>query len=127
METFENKQQTKEEMFSAVEQEASGIKRRLGAFGRRIKRVDLQGTIASHPFAAVGIAAGVGALLGLARPMPRRGRISGAMMALLGTVGYRLVREAAMVRLGEYAKGLLSKDEPGMSANVPQSGMQTTY
>ena len=85
METFENKQQTKEEMFSAVEQETSGIKRRLGAFGRRIKRVDLQGTIASHPFAAVGIAAGVGALLGLARPMPRRGRISGAMMALLGT------------------------------------------
>jgi len=125
METFETKQPTGDEMFT-VEREASGIKQRLGAFGRRIKRVDLRGTIVSHPFAAVGIAAGVGALVGLARPMPKRGPISGAMMALLSTIGFRIVREAAMVRLGQYARGVLSKDdEPGMQANVPQAG--TTY
>jgi len=125
METFETKP-TKDEMFSPVEPATSGIKQRLGAFGRRIKRVDLRGTIVSHPFAAVGIASGVGALIGLARPMPKRGPVSGLMMAMLSTIGFRLVREAAMVRLGQYARGLLSKDEqPGMQANVPQAG--TTY
>jgi hypothetical protein len=58
--------------------------------------------------------------------MPKRGPISGAMMALMSTIGFKLVREAAMVRLGQYARGLLSKDEPGMEANVPQAGTQTT-
>ena len=127
METFENKPQPGE-MFTPAEQEATGIKQRLGAFGRRIKRIDLQGTIASHPFAAIGIAAGVGALVGLARPMPKRGRVSGAMMALLGTIGFRLVREAAMVQLGQYAKGMFAKNQQpeGMQANVPQAGTQST-
>jgi hypothetical protein len=76
---------------------------------------------------AVGIAASVGALVGLARPMPRRGPISGAMMALLSTIGFRLAREAAMIRLGNYAKGLINKDQ-GEQANVPQSGLgQSAY
>ena len=126
METFENKTPATEGRFEAIEQEASGIKQKLGNIGRRIKRIDLRSTIVDHPFAAVGIATGVGALIGLARPMPQRGRVSGAMMALLGTVGFRLLREAAMVQLGQYAKGLLSKDEQGLQANVPQAG-QTAY
>ena len=74
-----------------------------------------------------------GALIGLARPMPKRGRVSGAAVALLSTIGFRLMREAAMVQLGQYAKGLLSKDQQGMQgmgmrgteANVPQSGVST--
>jgi hypothetical protein len=129
METFENKTR-KEEMFEAVEEKASGIKQKLGNFGRRIKRVDMRATIVDHPFAAIGIAAGVGALIGLARPMPRRGPISGAMMALVSAIGFRLVREAAMVQLGQYARDLLSKDReqtPGMQANVPQAGTTPAY
>jgi hypothetical protein len=125
METFEN-QSKKDQVFERVEEEVSGIKQKLGSFGRRIKRMDLRSQIVDHPFAAVGIAAGVGAIIGLARPMPRRGPISGAMMALLSTIGFRLVREAAMVQLGSYAKGLLSKDPQGMKSNVPQAG-QTAY
>ncbi|HEY5924646.1 MAG TPA: hypothetical protein VIV11_23365 [Kofleriaceae bacterium] len=126
METFENKTPATDSRFETIEPEVSGIKKKLGNIGRRIKRIDLRSTIADHPFAAVGVAAGVGALIGLARPMPQRGRVSGAMMALLSTIGFRIVREAAMVQLGHYAKGLLSKDEPGMQANVPQAG-QPTY
>lgn len=127
METFENKNQATDDRFAAIENEVSGIKQKLGNFGRRIKRIDLRATITEHPFAAVGIAAGVGALVGLARPMPKRGPISGAMMALVSTIGFRLAREAAMVQLGQYAKGLLSKnDQQGMQANVPQAG-QSAY
>jgi hypothetical protein len=122
METFENKEHEKTGFAGAVEEKMSGVKQRLGAFGRRIKRVDLRSQIVDHPFMAVGIAAGVGALVGLARPMPKRGPISGAMMAVLSTIGFRLAREAAMVRLGQYAKGLLNKEQ-GQQANVPQSGM----
>jgi hypothetical protein len=130
METLENKSQTEAGFAAKIEDEAQSIKQRLGALGRRIKRVDLRSQIVDHPFMAVGIAAGVGALIGLARPMPKRGRVSGAAMALLSTIGFRLAREAAMVQLGQYAKGLLSKDQqgtmPGMQgtqANVPQSGV----
>ncbi|HEY5950432.1 MAG TPA: DUF883 C-terminal domain-containing protein [Kofleriaceae bacterium] len=125
METFENKSK-REEMFTAIEDEASGIKQRLGNLGRRIKRIDLRSQIDTHPLTALGIAAGVGALIGLARPMPKRGPISGAMMAIFSTLGFRLLREAAMVQLGQYAKGVLSKDQTGMESNVPQAG-QTAY
>jgi hypothetical protein len=126
METFENKSPNDPGFAGTIQDEASGIKQRLGQLGRRIKRVDLRSQIMDHPFPAVGIALGVGALIGLARPMPKRGRVSGAMMALLSTIGFRLVREAAMVQLAQYAKGMLSKDQQGMQANVPQSGV-TTY
>jgi hypothetical protein len=123
METFENKTKNDTGFAATVDEEVSGIKQRLGQIGRRIKRVDLRSQIVDHPFPAVGIALGVGALIGLARPMPKRGRVSGAAMALLSTIGFRLVREAAMVQLAQYAKGLLSKDEMGTQANVPQSGV----
>jgi hypothetical protein len=128
METFEN-QSKQEQVFERVEEEVSSFKQKLGNFGRRIKRVDLRSQIVGHPFAAVGIAAGVGALIGLARPMPKRGPIAGLMMGLLSTIGFRLAREAAMVQLGAYAKGLMAKNEQGqrgMESNVPQSG-QSAY
>ena len=120
METFENKNKNESGFAAAIEDEAKGIKQKLGKIGRRIKRVDLRSQIVDHPFPALGIALGVGALIGLARPMPKRGRVSGAAIALLSTIGFRLVREAAMVQLAQYAKGLLSKEQ---QANVPQSGV----
>ena len=124
METFENKSRTQNEAF--IEEEVSGIKQRLGQLGRRIKRVDLRSTIVEHPLAAVGIAAGVGAIVGLARPMPRRSRLSGALFAALSTLGFRLAREAIMVNLSDYARQVLGGQpqtaREGMSAQAPQAG-----
>src|SRR5262245_65931128 len=98
METFEN-QSKRDQVFDAAREKVSGAKQKLGNFGRRIKRLDLRGSIVDHPFAAIGIAAGLGAILGLVRPMPRRGPISGAMMALFSAIGFRLAREAAFIQL----------------------------
>jgi len=120
METYERQYQREESVYARAEGKAAAIKRTLGNFGRRIKRFDLRSQITDHPFAALGIAAGVGAIVGLARPMPRRGPVSGALMAIASTIGFRMLREAAMIQLGQYAKGLLSKDEQRMQPNVPQ-------
>jgi hypothetical protein len=127
MDTFEN-QSRKDRMFEAVEDRAAGIKHRLGNLGRRIKRVDLRSQIVDNPFASVGIAAGVGAIIGFARPMPKRGPISSAFWAIASAIGFRVLREAAFIQIGQYAKGLISKDEEmrGMESNVPQAG-QTAY
>lgn len=126
METFENKSQLGQEPFATAEEEASGIKQKLGQLGRRIKRVDVRSQIVAHPFAAVGIAAGVGALVGLARPMPRRGPISGALMAVMSAIGFRVLREAAMIQLAQVAKDTFANRgaaTKGMSAQAPQAGV----
>lgn len=130
MDTFENQSQREEDVLSGGE--PSRFKQRLGDFGRRMKRIDLRSTIIEHPFAAVGIAAGAGAIVGLIRPMPKRGRISGALVAALSTIGFRLVREAAMQQLGQYAKQALARYgqqgresvdvQSGYSAQAPQAG-----
>lgn len=128
METFENKSQN-QDPFVTEDENASGIKHKLGQLGRRIKRVDLRSQIIAHPFAAIGIAAGVGAVIGLARPMPRRSRISGAVVAALSTLGFRLAREAVMVQLSDFAKQRLGGQHDareGMASSVPQSGTTAT-
>ncbi len=124
MDTFENKS-TSDDVYARADEEVSGIKRRLGQLGRRIKRVDVRSQIVDHPFAAVGIAAGVGAIIGLARPMPRRGRVSAALVALATTIGFRLVREAVMMQLTELAKDRFvgPRGEPGRQAQAPQAGL----
>jgi hypothetical protein len=123
METMENNRNTETEIYGGEEE--SRIKQKLGQIGRRIKRVDLRSQIVDHPFAAIGIAAGVGAIIGLARPMPHRGRVSGALMAVLSTIGFRLVREAAITQLASYAKTQFGgqNTRSGMSAQAPQAGL----
>lgn len=79
-------------------------KQKLGQLGRKLKRIEVRETIVDHPFAAIGIAAGVGAIIGLARPMPEKGRISALVMAGISAIGMRLIREAAMRQLGTMAK-----------------------
>ncbi len=124
MDTFENRSTT-DDVYARGEEEVSGLKRRLGQLGRRIKRVDVRSQIVDHPFAAVGIAAGVGAIIGIARPMPRRGRVSAAVIALATTIGFRLVREAVMMQLTQLAKERFAghPDERGMQAQAPQAGL----
>jgi hypothetical protein len=61
----------------------------------------------------------VGAIIGLVRPAPQRGRISGALISTLGLVGFRLVREAAVRELGQYAKNyILNRDTGSASTNI---------
>lgn len=125
METFENRS-TADDVYARAEEDISGLKRRLGKIGRRIKRVDVRSRIVDHPFTAVGIAAGVGAIVGLARPMPQRGRVSAALIALATTIGFRLVREAVVMQLAELAKERFVGPrpvEPGMQAQAPQAGL----
>jgi hypothetical protein len=124
METFENKTQNPNEVFVG-DDEAHGIKQKLGQLGRRIKRVDLRSTIIEHPLPAIGVAAAVGALIGLARPMPKRNPLTGALIAIASTIGFRVMREAVMVQLLDLAKerfGGQRDASSGMAANVPQAG-----
>jgi DUF883 C-terminal glycine zipper region len=79
-------------------------KQKLGQLGRKLKRIEVRETIVDHPFAAIGIAAGVGAIIGLARPMPEKSRIGALVMAGISAIGMRLIREAAMRQLGTMAK-----------------------
>lgn len=93
------------------------FKQKLGDLGRKIKGVDLKNQIVMHPFPAVGIAAAAGAIIGFARPMPRRGPITGALMTLFGAIGYRLVREAVMLQLSSYTKEWLRNSKVAAGTN----------
>jgi hypothetical protein len=95
------------------------IQQRLGQAGRSLKKIDLRKQIVDYPFAAVGIAAAAGAIIGLVRPKPQPGRITGALISTLGIVGFRLVREAAVRELGQYAKNyILNRDTGSASTNI---------
>jgi hypothetical protein len=87
-----------------TEDKTSGFKQKLGQWGRSLKRIDVRQTIVDNPFAAVGIAAALGAIAGVARPMPERGRLSGAIISTLGLIAFKLVRDTAIRELGTAAK-----------------------
>lgn len=86
----------------------SAIKQKLGRIGRQLKKVDLRKQIVDYPFAAVGIAAAAGAIVGFVRPKPEPGRLSSLLFTTLGAIGFRLVREAAVKELGTYARNYIS-------------------
>jgi hypothetical protein len=96
----------------------SGLKQRIRRIGRSLKSVDLRAQIVANPFAAVGIAVGVGALAGLARPMPQRNRVSGALVGVLTAIGFRAVRTYALGQLGTMAKNVLLNRREGVDADV---------
>ena len=87
------------------------VKEKLGQVGRKLKRIEVRESIIAHPFAAIGIGAAVGAVIGLARPMPRRGRVSNVVMAAISAIGLKLIREAAMQHLGGMAKDWLASKQ----------------
>lgn len=90
-------------------------KEKLGQFGRTLKRIEVRESIVDHPLAAIGIAAGIGAIIGLARPMPHKGRVSSLMLAGISALGMRFIRQAAMEHLADIAKDWLTgqQREPG--------------
>ena len=91
---------------SGIEQPGriDAAKQKLGQLGRKLKRIEVRETIVDHPIAAIGIAAGIGAIIGLARPMPNHSRLGALVMAGISALGMRVIREAAMVHLGGMAK-----------------------
>jgi hypothetical protein len=107
------------------------VQERLGQFGRSLKKIDLRTQIVAYPFAAVGIAAAAGAIVGLARPKPQPGRVTGALISALGLIAFRLVREAAVRELGEYAKNYIldrnAARSPNMGAQTADSGGAVRY
>lgn len=101
------------------------VQERLGQFGRSLKKIDLRKQIVAYPFAAIGIAAAAGVIVGLARPKPQPGRISGALISTLGLIGFRLVREAAVRELGQYAKNYMMNRGNGAQAPSTNIGAQS--
>ena len=94
-------------------------KQKLGQFGRKLKKIEVRESIVDHPFAAIGIAAGIGAIIGLARPMPHKGRVSALVMAGISAIGMRVIREAAMRQLGTMAKDWLTGQQTGQAGAGP--------
>ncbi len=86
----------------------SAVKDKLGQVGRKLKKIEVRESIVDHPFAAIGIAAGIGAIIGLARPMPNRSRVGSLVMAGLSALGMRMIRQAAMEHLGGMARDWLA-------------------
>ena len=97
----------------------SKIKRGFVAARRKIKEIDLRQTAVDNPFAAVGIGLAAGALLGLLRPKPQSGRITGALMSAAGLLAYRLIRDTATAELGRYASQLFSNREEQPRTDAP--------
>lgn len=102
-------------------------KEKLGQFGRTLKRIEVRESIVDHPFAAIGIAAGVGAIIGLARPMPNHSRIGGLVMAGLSAIGMRVIRQAAMEHLGMMAKDWLTGQNSNADAGDTAQFKPATY
>jgi len=96
---------------SFIEEEASRFKKTFVAARRKIKAIDLRQTIVDNPFAAIGIGLAAGAVLGLVRPKPEAGRITGALVSAAGLLAYRLIRDTAVVELGRYASNFLSNQD----------------
>lgn len=93
------------------DQQAGGrmgaVKQKLGQVGRKLKRIEVRESIVEHPFAAIGIGAAVGALVGLAVPRKERGAVAAAVSAAVTAIAMRVAREAAMRKLGSMAKDWL--------------------
>jgi hypothetical protein len=87
--------------------DSSKLKQRFVSARRRIKDIDLRQTIVDNPLTAVSIGLAAGALVGLLRPKPASGRISGPLIAATGTLVYRLIRDTAIAELARYAAEVL--------------------
>jgi hypothetical protein len=103
----------------------SGIKQKLGDARRRIKQIDLREKVVANPLPAIGIGFAVGALVGLIRPMPHRGRVSGALMGLVTGLAFRAVKTYAFGELATYAKQFIQNAGANESANL--EGSKASY
>lgn len=118
-----------------IEDARASLVEHLGELGRRFRsaraRLDLPAQIAAHPLASVGGALALGALLGFRagrKPKPVDGDIAkagvgSAVLAALGALGVRLVKELAMRGATEAARSWWE----GRAREVPMSEVRTSY
>jgi hypothetical protein len=93
---------------NVIEDGTSKIKQKLGAARRRIKQIDLRQVVIDNPFPAVGIGLAVGAIVGLARPMPKHSRVAGALGSVATALIIRMVKNMAMAQFGTFARDFMS-------------------
>lgn len=105
----------------------SGIKQKLGDARRRIKEIDLREKVVSNPLPAIGIGFAVGALVGLIRPMPHRGRVSGALMGLVTGLAFRAVKTYAFGELATYAKQFIQNAGANEAGASNLEGSKASY
>jgi len=95
---------------NVVDESESKIKQKLGAARRRIKQIDLRQTVIDNPFTAVGIGLAAGALVGLVRAKPERGRVTSALISVAGMLAYRFLKDTAVAEIGHYARGFIAEN-----------------
>lgn len=103
------------------------VKQKLGKVGRTLKRIEVRESIVDHPFAAIGIAAGIGAIIGLARPMRERSFIGGLVISGLSALGMQVLRVAAMEQLGGMAKDWLAGHRSDVEAGDTATFKSASY
>jgi hypothetical protein len=82
-------------------------------------REDLSRWIAAHPWQAVGLAAALGAALGLASGRPRVERsLAGMTVAVLGATVMRLLKEAAIDQVSDAVRDWVG-DRERAASNEP--------
>jgi hypothetical protein len=98
-----------------IEDARASLVEHLGELGRRFRaareRLDIPAHIVAHPLPAVGAAFAIGALLGMrgggrrARKEAGQAGLGSAVMAAVGALAVRLVKELAMRGAAQAAKG----------------------
>ena len=88
-------------------------------------RVDLRGRITRHPLPAIGIAFGLGVVIGIVRTAlePDRGprlRLGRALLITAGAAALRIGREMALWQVGDSARGWLDRNR-GVSRTEQQT------
>lgn len=87
--------------------------RREHVLGWALAELDLRGRVMSAPFAAVGIAAGIGALVGLVVPRPGTApRLPGSVARAVSAATTRVIREIVLHQLAPAAWGYVAERRP---------------
>jgi hypothetical protein len=84
----------------------------------RAEQIDLRARIATHPLSTIGIAFAAGAIIGLIRQVPERGRVSTALRAAAGAIALRLAREVVAYQLGDVARRWWQGEDSSKMAEI---------
>ncbi len=115
-----------------VERAKDSLSDRIDELSRRFRgaknMVDIEAQIADHPWPAIGIALALGAFAGLAggrrddaEPAPERS-MSGAVLAGVGAVAFRLIKSYAFSKLTDAAKGWVDGRAGTAEAGTAEAG-----
>ncbi|MBA3817481.1 MAG: hypothetical protein H0X17_01190 [Deltaproteobacteria bacterium] len=124
-----------------VEEAKASMFARMEEIGRRVSdarhKLDIKAHIAAHPRAAFGIALGVGVLLGIPGGGKQRSAIPadqndakngliGALVATLGTLAFKMIKDVAMHQVAGAAKGWWDHRTDATSTEAQASTTRTT-